>query len=96
MTAEEFIQHLADVAEAVGIQAGVGGMETAGGIISYLAEHPESFQAFIAGGFLALPVDLRRSGRLTWHGADGRVFTPQQARLAAQVITMRPKNEVAK
>jgi hypothetical protein len=79
---KEVIARIAKVAAAIGAQAGVGGMETAGSIISYLAKHPEHVAAFMAGE--TSPVDWSfdwiEQGTLTWHGSDGRLHSPAEAR----------------
>lgn len=87
-TAQEFIKHLADVSENVGWQAGVGGMETAGGIVSYLAEHPEDLEPFMNGGFFELPQGFHERGRLTWHGQNGKVVKPEFVRRARVIRDM--------
>jgi hypothetical protein len=87
-TARQFINHLARVAEAVGWQAGVGGMETAGGIVSYLADHPEDLEPFMNGGFFELPLGFHERGRLTWHGKNGKVVSPEYVRRSRQIKKM--------
>lgn len=76
------IQRIAEVAEAFAWQAGVGGMETAGSIVSYLAAHPEHVEDFIAGraSVIDWPVRWHEHGRLTWHGKDGKIYDPQTVR----------------
>lgn len=87
--AQEVIQHIAKVAAAVGSQANVGGMETAGAILSYLAEHPRDLEPFMNGGIFELPADLHMHGRLTWHGRDGKLHTPEHARRAAIITNLK-------
>lgn len=77
-----FIAYVADVSDAVAAQAGVGGMETAGAVISYLAKHPEKLGAFRADGFFALPIDMHAHGCLSWHAMNGKICTPEHARRA--------------
>lgn len=83
------IKRIADVAEAVAWQAGVGGCETAGAIISYLAEHPDQVADFMEhGSSFLLEIDARKlhaTGRLTWHRGDGKVVTPQDLRISLTV-----------
>jgi hypothetical protein len=80
------IERLAQVAEAVAFHAGVGGCEIAGAIVSYLAAHPESVDAFLEQGIMALPAELWANGRLTFHRqSDGAVTTPQELRIAKTV-----------
>lgn len=86
MSSESTIRRIADVAEAVAFQAGVGGVETAGAIISYLSAHPELTGEFMAEGIMALPADLWSQGRLTFHRkGDGKVVTPQDLRISQTV-----------
>ena len=85
MTPTQVIQRIAEVAEAVGCQAGVPGCETAGVIVSYLSIHPDEIGSFMADGIMALPVDLWAHGRLTFYRKDGKIGTPQDARIARQV-----------
>lgn len=78
------VAFLAKAAHAIAWQAGVGGRETAGAIISYLATSPDEIAPFFADKLS--PVDFAgdwmRGGCLSWHGADGRVWTPEQAAAA--------------
>lgn len=82
------IHRIASVADAVGWQAGVGGMETAGMIVSYLAAHPEDTETFLRDGTGYL-IDSKISvehGSLTFHRKlDGKVTTPQELRAAIEV-----------
>ena len=83
LTPAEVIRKIADVAWAVGWQAGVGGMETAGSIVSVLAAHPEKIEAFLSGELTVIDDDalLRPElGCLTWHAKNGSVMTPVAAR----------------
>ncbi len=77
-----FIAYVAKVSEAMAIQAGVGGMETAGGIISYLAKHPDKLDAFLDEGVFGFPDDWLFGGCLTWHGQNGKIVHPDYARRA--------------
>lgn len=81
------IKRIADVAEAIAFQAGIGGCEMAGAIVSYLAEHPDDVDRFIEGGSeFMLEIDARQlhsQGRLTWYRAgDGKIVTPQELRIS--------------
>lgn len=80
--ARDVIERLADLAETIAAHAGVGGMETAGGIVSYLAEHPDDIPKLMDGtlSILDWPDRFHTHGRLSWHGANGGVFTPEYAR----------------
>lgn len=70
-TVLEFLDAVADRAEDFAWQAGVGGMETAGALISYLSEHPEDIEPFMVGGISELPSNFLLCGRLTWHASKG-------------------------
>lgn len=76
------IQRIAEAAEAIGWQAGVGAMETAGSIVSYLAAHPEDLPKLMDGTLSVIdwPDRWHIHGVLTWQNAEGKVFTPEFAR----------------
>ena len=84
---QDVIEAIASAAQAIGFQAGVGGMETAGSIVSYLAAHPERIEAFLSGSESVLdwPPNWHRYGDLTWHGADGKLYSPEYARRAETI-----------
>ena len=85
ITALDFLQKVVRTADAIGWQAGVGGMETAGALISYLGRFPEKLPAFMADDFSVisdLPTDWLTQGCLTWHARDGRLISPEWARRA--------------
>lgn len=87
MSAQALIEYVAQVSASVGFQAGVGGCETAGAIMSYLAANPDKLGKFVEEGFVSLvddPRDYHLQGRLTWLGADGRIWSPEQARAAVE------------
>lgn len=77
------IARLVNVARAIGWQAGVGGRETAGAIVSYLATSPDEIEPFVAGELSPIDFagDWMRGGCLTWHAKDGRVVSPADAAL---------------
>jgi hypothetical protein len=76
------IERIAKLAEQFAAEAGVGGMETAGNIVSYLAEHPRDIEPFLRFGVLELPDDWHQRGRLTWHAKNGKIVRPEVARRA--------------
>ena len=80
--AREIIQKIAAIADDVAAQAGVGGMETAGGFVSFLAANPDHIADFLneSGGAVDWPVGWHRHGCLSWHGANGNIYTPEHAR----------------
>lgn len=76
------IQKVADVASAVGWQAGVGAMELAGQIVSVLYAHPEHIDRFMTDG-VALFHDGTlnvENGCLTFLAANGSINTPAELR----------------
>ena len=79
---------IAKAAHAIGWQAGVGGMETAGAIVSYLAQHQDQIAPFFSGE--ASPVDwpdFTNGGCLTWHASKGgKIVHPDDIR-ASRVPT---------
>lgn len=81
-TPARLIEHIAAASEAMAWQAGVGGRETAGAIISYLALKPEHIEPFLTGGIMELPSEWMDGGRLTWHGMNGRIVHPDEVRAA--------------
>jgi hypothetical protein len=82
MTPEDVIKRIAETSQAIGWQAGVGGMETAGSIVSFLAKHPERTEAFMSGSESVMdwPRNWHCEGVLTWHGSDGNVHSPEDVR----------------
>lgn len=80
-SAAETIAYIAKVSEEIAWQAGVGGMETAGSIVSYLAANPDKIDEFLAGGsVLDWPFAWHAQGKLTWHGMDGKIHDPATVR----------------
>lgn len=78
--AQLVLEHIAKVATAFGEQAGVGAMETAGGILGYLAEHPRDLEPFMVGGIWELPPDWLYRHELTWHAQNGKIVRPADVR----------------
>lgn len=102
-SAQETIAKIAEIAEAVGWQAGVGGMEMAGMIVSVLARHPDLTERFMKEGMGAFldgdEADVRRlspeHGRLTFHRAkDGAVSTPEELHIAIEVDTLKRQSGI--
>lgn len=83
--AHEVIHRIAVTATAFASGAGVGAMETAGGIIGYLAENPRDLEPFMNGGIFELPLDWHERHSLTWHDSKGIVRHPADVRRARQV-----------
>ncbi|KQT52246.1 hypothetical protein ASG54_22610 [Aureimonas sp. Leaf460] len=80
--AQVTIAQIVAYAENIAWQAGVGSLETAGQIVSFLADRPELLPAFMDGSLSAIDTDLldHHAGRLTWHGMDGKVYAPDPAK----------------
>lgn len=80
--ASDFIRRVAEIANAVGWQAGVGASETAGQIISVLAVHPEHLERFMAEGS-ELFIDgtfAPENGSMTYMAMNGQVTSPAKLR----------------
>lgn len=71
---------LAKAATQLAVQAGVGGMETAGGFVSFLAANPEKIPLIVQGYFSDLPPRFHVEGCLSWHGMDGKIHWPDEIR----------------
>ena len=72
--------YLARVASDVAWQAGVGGMETAGSFVSFIATNPERAGDFMQGSLVDLPFPLHTEGCLSWHGSAGKIHNPRDIR----------------
>lgn len=82
-TPEEVIRKIAEVASAIAWQAGIGGMETAGMLVSALAAHPEKIAGFLSGELVAVDDDALLQpamGCLTWHAQNGKIVSPSDMR----------------
>lgn len=80
--ASDFIRRVAEVANAVGWQAGVGATETAGQIISVLAIHPEHLERFMTEG-AELFIDgtfSPENGSMTYLAMNGQITSPSKLR----------------
>lgn len=77
------IAQIVGYAEAIASQAGVGSLETAGQIVSFLADRPELLPDFMAGTLSSVDSGMldAHNGRLTWHGADGKVYAPDPSKV---------------
>lgn len=104
IAAQYMIREIAIAADTFAGMAGVGGVETAGAIISYLAAHPEKIDLFASDGICALmddapdgPRGLHAHGCLTWHRKDGTVTTPRDLRIDLTVrAIVKTANDLAK
>lgn len=88
-TLPDFVNTVATRSAGFAAQAGVGGMETAGALISYLAEHPEDIEPFMNGGIFELPPNWIELGCLTWHAQNGKIVHPQTARFSRIVKSLK-------
>ncbi|WEK05725.1 MAG: hypothetical protein P0Y65_05580 [Candidatus Devosia phytovorans] len=81
-TAKEFLDRVNEVSAAVGWQAGVGAVETAGFIISCLAASPEQIDRFMAeGSELILDGTIApENGGLTYFASNGELVSPADRR----------------
>lgn len=82
ISAHDFINRVAEVATAVGWQAGVGAMELAGQIISCLHANPEHLERFMKEGS-GLFIDRTftfENGSLTYMAISGQVLSPADLR----------------
>lgn len=87
---QECIDYIAAASAALGQAAGVGGMETAGALISYLHRFPKDLEPFVNGGIFELPMDWALQGSLTWHAQkDGRVMSPEYVRQHHLIAKMK-------
>lgn len=88
VTTEKVFAQIVECAVAIAFQAGVGSLETAGQIVSFLARRPELLPAFMDGSLDPVDTGLldHHNGTLTWHGADGKIYgpDPSMARFPAE------------
>lgn len=76
------VKRIAEVASAVGFQAGVGASETAGLIVSVLAANPEQIDRFMAeGSELFIDGTMRaENGCLSHRAMNGQIVSPTKLR----------------
>ena len=96
LTAQNVVAKIAQVADAVSSQAGVGGMETAGALLSYLAAKPGRVEAFMAPDFDLItgfgdPCVWLRDGCLTWQAMNGKIVSPEWVRRQKLIDGMKPR-----
>lgn len=89
--AQETIRRIAEVADAISWQSGVGGMELAGQIVSVLARHPELVERFLSGGSELMLEGLlgAERGCLTFYNMKGEVTTPHELAASRQVQKLK-------
>jgi hypothetical protein len=80
--AQQVIDLIAKLAHVTAWQSGTGGLECAGGIISYLHANPEHTAHVIGGGSLLDLMNIfdMQYGSLTWHASNGKIVSPKQLR----------------
>lgn len=85
---QAFIDQLAERSAAFAFQAGVSGMETAGHLISYLAENPRDLEPFLNGGFFELTDRWIEHGVLSHRALNGKIVHPAFVRHARIIKQM--------
>lgn len=75
-TPEQVIAIIADCANVIGWQAGEPGMEIAGGIVSFLAAHPQHIARFMAEPSAVISDGTfdPHTGGLTWRTTTGEII----------------------
>ena len=78
----DVIVRIAAASQVIAMQANVGGMETAGSIISFLARNPDLIDDFLNGKSSPVdwPIGWHEQGCLTWHGQNGKIYSPADVR----------------
>ncbi|SKB26821.1 hypothetical protein [Sphingopyxis flava] len=83
--AQVVLDRIAEVATNLAAQAGVGAMETAGGLLGYLVENPRDLETFMVGGIWELPPGWFQRHNLTWHAQDGSIVHPADVRSLGEI-----------
>ena len=86
--AAHVVTQIAGVAAGLGWHAGEPAMEIAGGIVSFLANHPDQLERFMReGGEMMIDGTIKaEEGALTWRAASGEMMTADEyARRKASV-----------
>ena len=78
-TAEQLLEKIAALSEAIAFQSGTASSELAGQMVSVLSRDPSLVSRFMTHGsemFLdgAITPEI---GRLSWYGQNGQIVTPQ-------------------
>ncbi len=90
VTPRQTIALIADCARVIGWQAGEPGMEIAGGIVSFLAAHPQHIDRFLKEPSAVMTDGTfdPHTGGLTWRAANGEMMNAetfaQRLRLKSQ------------
>lgn len=90
-TPVQTIAKIADCARVIGWQAGEPGMEIAGGIVSFLAAHPQHIDRFLKEPSAVMTDGTfdPHTGGLTWRAANGEMM---DAETFAQRVRLKPQS----
>lgn len=85
-SARQIIAVIAEIANIVGWQAGEAGADIAGGIVSWLAAHPDQIDTFLThGGEMFIDRTIKpEEGLLTWRAANGEMMNRDLYKLRIQ------------
>ncbi|MGN6064926.1 hypothetical protein [Brevundimonas diminuta] len=91
VTPRQTIALIADCANVIGWQAGEPGMEIAGGIVSFLAAHPQHIDRFLKEPSAVMTDGTfdPHTGGLTWRAANGEMMN---AETFAQRLRLKPQS----
>jgi hypothetical protein len=78
-TAEQLVNQIASLAEAIAFQSGTASSELAGQMVSVLARDPSLIDRFMRDGSeMFLDGTIRPEvGRFSWYGQNGQIVTPE-------------------
>jgi len=90
-TPVQTIAKIADCARVIGWQGGEPGMEIAGGIVSFLAAHPQHIDRFLKEPSAVMTDGTfdPHAGGLTWRAANGEMM---DAETFAQRLRLKPQS----
>jgi hypothetical protein len=90
-TPRQTIAKIADCARVIGWQAGEPGMEIAGGIVSFLAAHPQHIDRFLKEPSAVMTDGMfnPHTGGLTWRATNGEMMN---AETFAQRLRLKPRS----
>lgn len=91
VTPRQTIALIADCANVIGWQAGEPGMEIAGGIVSFLAAHPQHIDRFLKEPSAVMTDGTfdPHTGGLTWRAANGEMMN---AETFTQRLRLKPQS----
>ena len=93
---QRFIDLIESRSDTFAAHAGVGGVETLGHLVGYLADNPQDLEPFLVGGFSELPDNWLRRHSLTFHCLDGKVRDHDEAHRAnvvARLAKLTPEGD---